>query len=296
MTDAIRPRRSVLYVPGSNARALEKAKSLAADCLILDLEDSVAPDAKAEARRTIAEVVGAGGFAHQEVVIRVNALSSDWGAEDLRMAAAAPAHAVLVPKVSQPGDLAAVRAALAAASAPAGLALWAMMETPAGIINAPAICAAAAAPAHALEVLVMGTNDLAKETRAAMTAGRAPMLAWLSASVLAARAYGLDIIDGVYNNFQDAEGFRAECQHGRSLGMDGKTLIHPGQIGPGNEIFSPATAEVDWARRIIAAFEDPANAAKGVISLDGRMVERLHRDMARRTVAIADAIGARSPL
>ncbi len=293
MTDRIRPRRSVLYVPGSNERALEKAKALPTDCLILDLEDPVASEVKAEARANVAKVVGSGGFGYRETVIRINALSTEWGHRDLRMATAAGADSILVPKVSSASDIVAVRSALAAAEARSGTMIWIMMETPLAVLRAEAIAAAAGDPDYPLEVFVMGTNDLAKESRAAMTAGRAPMLAWLSTSVLAARAYGLDIVDGVYNNFKDAEGFRAECEHGRSLGMDGKTLIHPGQIEACNEVFSPNQEDVAWSRRIIAAFEEPQHARKGAISLDGRMVERLHRDVARRTVAIAEAILAR---
>ena len=290
----IRPRRSVLYMPGSNARALEKAKTIAADALILDLEDAVAPDAKALARDQVCAAVKAGGYGPRELVIRINALGTEWGHADLKMAAAVGAGSILVPKVSAASDLVAVRSALAAAEARSRTVLWIMVETPLAVLRAEAIAAAAADPDYPLEVFVMGTNDLAKESRAAMTAGRAPMLAWLSTSVLAARAYGLDIVDGVYNNFKDGEGFRAECLHGRSLGMDGKTLIHPGQIEACNEVFSPSAEDVAWSRRIIAAFEEPQHARKGAISLDGRMVERLHREVAKRTVAIAEAILARA--
>jgi citrate lyase subunit beta/citryl-CoA lyase len=290
--EQFRPRRSVLYVPGSNERALEKAKGLAADCLILDLEDSVAGEVKEVARATVATVVAKGGFGRQEVVVRVNGLATEWGAADLAMAARCGAAAVLLPKVSSPDDLAAARRALEAAGAPPSLRLWSMIETPLGILRIAEIAAAAAAERHALAVLVMGTNDLAKETRAALAPGREPMLGWLSTGVIAARAYGMDIVDGVYNQHQDAEGFRAECLQGRALGMDGKTLIHPNQVGPCNEVFSPVPDDVALARRIIAAFELPENAAKGAIAIDGRMVERLHRDMARRTVAIAEAIAA----
>ena len=285
-----RPRRSALYMPGSNARALEKAKSLAADCLLFDLEDAVAPDAKAEARGLVCQAVGAGGYGKREVVIRINPLDSEWGAGDLAAAAGTGADAILIPKVEKSADLAAVREGLARANAPRDLALWAMMETPLAVLDAQEIAAAAAAQAYSLEVFVMGTNDLAKETRAELGGDRQPMLAWLSISVAAARAYGLDIIDGVFNDFRDEEGLVAECRQGRALGMDGKTLIHPGQIGPCNAVFSPPDEDVDWARKVIAAFDEPDNRSKGAISVEGRMVELLHADMARRTIAIAEAI------
>jgi len=287
------PRRSVLYMPGSNARALDKARSLPADCLLFDLEDSVAPEEKALARAQVVAAVRAGGYAPREVIIRINAVSSPWGAEDLAAAAGSGADGVLLPKVDGPEGLAEVRAMLADHGAPAGMALWAMMETPLAIIRAHEIAAAAAAERNPLTVFVMGTNDLAKETRAAIAPGRTPMLPWLSTCVLAARAYGLEIIDGVFNDFADDAGFAAECEQGRELGMDGKTLIHPRQIAPCNLAFSPSADEVARAREIIAAFDKPENAGKGAISINGRMVERLHADMARRTVALAGAIAAR---
>lgn len=293
MPTAMRPRRSILYVPGSNARALEKSRALDVDGLILDLEDAVAPEAKSSARDAIAASLAAGGFGHREVAIRINALATEWGAADLAMAAKAGADAVLLPKVFSPGDVVAARGALSAAGAPDRLALWAMMETPLAILNARDIAATARTMRYPLTVFIMGTNDLAKETRGALVAGRAPMLAALSLTVLAARAYGIDVVDGVYNAFQDNDGFRVECAGGRDLGMDGKTLIHPAQVGPCNAVFSPAEAEIGWARRIIAAFDEPSNAGKGAISIEGRLVELLHRDMARRVVAIAEAIGGR---
>ncbi|MGI9384741.1 MAG: HpcH/HpaI aldolase/citrate lyase family protein [Methyloligellaceae bacterium] len=285
-----RPRRSGLYMPGSNARALEKAKTLAADAVIFDLEDAVAPEAKAEARAQACAAVQSGGYGRRELVIRVNAMSSDWGEADVAAAAAARPDAILIPKVQAAGDLATVRTMMDAAGAPPDLALWAMMETPLAILNAHDIAAAAPANRYPLTVFVMGTNDLAKETRAELTADRQPVLAWLSGCVAAARAYRLDILDGVYNNFRDEEGLRRECEQGRALGMDGKTLIHPGQIGPCNEIFSPGTEEIDWSRKVLAAFAEPENRGKGVITVEGRMVELLHAEMARRTVAIAEAI------
>ncbi|MEZ5922760.1 MAG: CoA ester lyase [Hyphomicrobiaceae bacterium] len=290
MTDPIRPRRSVLYVPGSNARALEKAKSLAADALILDLEDSVAPDAKDEARELVRKAVSAGGYGAKEVVIRANAPGTEWGLADIGMAATSGANALLIPKVSTPADLEAVRQLLARTGSAPALALWAMIETPLAVLEAGRIAAAARHTSYPLEVLVLGTNDLAKETRAALLPGRQPMLAWLSITVAAGRAHGLDTIDGVYNAFQDLDGFRTECEQGRTLGMDGKTVIHPGQIGVANEIFSPTPQEIAAAEKIVAAFERPENAGKGAISIDGRMVERLHRDMALQVLAIRTAI------
>jgi citrate lyase subunit beta / citryl-CoA lyase len=289
----IRPRRSVLYMPGGNARALEKARALPADALILDLEDAVAPETKLEARERVADAVASGGYGAREVVIRVNAIETPWGTGDLEAAIAAGPDAILVPKVSRPGDIVSVAKILQAREAPARIGLWAMMETPAAILNASEIAAAACDPSSRLRCLVLGTNDLLKETRARADGGRFAVTPWLSTCVLAARASGLDVLDGVYNDFKDEDGFRAECEQGRSLGMDGKTLIHPAQIATCNEIFSPSADEVEWSQSIIAAFERPENAAKGVITLDGRMVERLHLVMARRTVAIAETIRKR---
>ncbi len=290
----IRPRRSALYMPGSNARAIEKARSLPADAIILDLEDSVAPDQKANARDQVCAAMRAGGFGQRETIIRINGLESEWGKADLAAAGAAGPDAILLPKVSTPGDITMAARELNDAGAPAHTRIWAMIETPLGILNVDAIARTAADPAARLAVFIMGTNDIAKETRARILPGRAPMLGWLTTCVLAARAYGLDILDGVYNQLADADGLRAECEQGRDIGMDGKTLIHPNQIPVANEIFAPPEAEIEWARRIIAAFDLPENAARGAISLDGKMVERLHADMARRTLAIAEAVAARS--
>jgi citrate lyase subunit beta/citryl-CoA lyase len=288
----IRPRRSVLYMPGANERALEKAKTLPADALILDLEDSVAPEAKETARRQVCAGVSGGGYGNREVVIRINGLDTPWGSADLEAAARVPADAILVPKVSEPaGILNAARMVKSAGSREA-LRLWAMVETPAAILNIREIAAVAADPASRLACFVMGTNDLIKESRARPLDGRIAVIPWLAITVLAGRANGIDIIDGVYNDFRDMQGFRAECEQGRTLGMDGKTLIHPAQIEPCNEVFSPSADEIGRARRIIAAFAQEENAARGVITVDGRMVERLHLDMARRTVAIGEAIGA----
>ncbi|HWK40224.1 MAG TPA: CoA ester lyase [Hyphomicrobium sp.] len=288
----VRPRRSVLYMPGANARALEKAKSIPADALILDLEDSVAPEGKTAARDGVCEAVRGGGYGRRELVIRVNAIETAWGMDDLRAAASVEPDAILVPKVSNPGDIVTVAKVLGAINAPAKVRLWAMMETPSSVLNAREIAALGADPENRLSCLVMGTNDLLKESRARALHNRVAVVPWLAMTIVAARAYGLDILDGVYNDYRDDIGFREECEHGRTLGMDGKTLIHPSQVGPCNEIFSPTVEEVSWARKIIAAFEEPANRAKGVITLEGKMVERLHLVMARRTVAIADAIEA----
>lgn len=285
-----RPRRSALYMPGANGRALEKAKTLAADVVILDLEDSVAPDGKDEAREKVTEAVRTGGYGKREVVIRTNGLDTEWGEADLRAAAAAGPDAVLIPKVATAETVRQARALVAESGAAKAPALWAMIETPLAILNVQEIAASASAESAPLQVFVMGTNDLAKESRAALTHARAAMLPWLTTALAAARAYGLDILDGVYNAFRDADGFAKECAQGVLLGMDGKTLIHPDQIDEANRAFSPDGDDVAWARRVMAAFEEPENAGKGVITLDGAMVERLHAEMASRTVAIADAI------
>jgi citrate lyase subunit beta/citryl-CoA lyase len=279
---AFRPRRSVLYMPGANARALEKAKTLPVDAVILDLEDSVAPDAKAEARATACAAVVEGGYGRREVVLRVNGLDTPWGEADMAAAVAARPDAILVPKVSTAADV--TRAAALAK----GLPLWVMIETPLAILNLKEI--GAAARAANLTCLVLGTNDLLKETRMKAGEARAALLPTLSHTVLAARAFGLDCIDGVYNDFRNEQGFAAECEQGVQLGMDGKTLIHPAQIDDCNRIFSPSPAEVDWAHKVIAAFALPENGAKGVITVDGKMVERLHLAMAERVDTLARAI------
>jgi citrate lyase subunit beta/citryl-CoA lyase len=289
----IRPRRSVLYMPGSNARAIEKARTLPADAVILDLEDSVAPDGKAAARTQVMEAVIAGGFGTREVIVRINGLDTEWWLDDLNAVAKAKPDAVLVPKVSRPGHLEDVAERLVDISADHKIKVWAMMETPLAMLNARDIAAAAKDVETRLSAFVMGTNDLAKDTRARITPGRAPMLPWLMGCVAAARAFGIDILDGVYNDLGNAEGFAQECAQARDMGFDGKTLIHPNQIEPCNVAFSPSDDDVALARKIIAAFGLPENKDKGVVQLDGRMVERLHADMARRTVAIAEAIEAR---
>ena len=290
----IRPRRSVLYMPGSNARALEKAKTLPADGLILDLEDSVAPEAKEAARQQVTDAVKAGGFGPREVFIRVNGVDTPWHAEDLNAAAQAAPDAILIPKVSNPETLEMVGRRLLDMHSNHKTRVWAMIETPLAIFNILSIAAEARDSESRLGGFVMGTNDLAKDTRARLVSGRAPMLSWLSTCVAAARIHGIVILDGVYNDIADADGFEKECAQGVELGFDGKTLIHPNQIEPCNKAFSPSEQEVVMARKMIAAFDLPENKSRGVVSIDGRMVERLHADMARRTVAIAEAIAGRS--
>ena len=286
----IRPRRSVLYMPGSNARALEKAKALAVDGIILDLEDSVSPEAKEAARQQAADAVKAGGFGQREVFIRVNSVDTPWHADDLSAAAHAAPDAILVPKVSSADTLELIGRRLLDMGTDHKTRVWAMIETPLAIFNILSIAAAARDSETRLSGFVMGTNDLAKDTRARLVPGRAPMLPWLSLCVAAARIYGIDILDGVYNDIGNADGFTKECAQGVELGFDGKTLIHPNQIEACNKAFSPSQAEVEQARKLIAVFDLPENKGKGVVSIDGRMVERLHAEMARRTVAIAEAI------
>ena len=285
----VRPRRSVLYMPGSNARALEKARELPADGLILDLEDAVAPEAKAQAREAIVKALKT-GFGDREVLVRINGLDTRWWVEDLDAVVGGRPDAVLVPKISDPHQLQDLAARLVDMGTDPHVRVWAMMETPLAMLNAGQIAAAALDSETRLSGFVMGTNDLAKDTRARLVPGRAPMLPWLMTCVAAARAYSLDILDGVYNDLGNTEGFIEECKQARDLGFDGKTLIHPRQIEPCNEAFSPTPDEVTAARKLIAAFDLPENDNKGVIQIDGRMVERLHAEMARRTVAIADAI------
>ena len=289
-----RPRRSVLYMPGSNAKALAKASTLPADALILDLEDSVAPDQKITARERVVQAVRSGGFGGREVVIRVNGPHTPWGEDDLVAACTANPDAILLPKVDGPGAVMVAARILRETETPERTRIWAMMETPNAILNAGSIAAVAADPSSRLAVMVMGLNDLAKETRAKLTPGRPTMTAWLASCVVAARAHGVDILDGVYNDIQDLDGFRLECLQGRDMGLDGKTLIHPSQVDICNAVFAPTSAEIESAAAIIDAFALPENAGKGVIQLNGRMVELLHADMARRTLAIADAIAARN--
>lgn len=286
----IRPRRSALYMPGSNERALEKGKSLATDVIIFDLEDAVAPEMKQQAREQVQDALRAGGYGAKELVIRVNGLETPWFTDDLKSAISAEPDAILVPKISTARDVNDIRTALADANAPAGLDMWAMMETPLAMLNALEIAASGPSDTHCLQAFVMGTNDLAKETGAALKPGREPMLAWLSTCVAAARAFDIQILDGVYNDFKDETGFKTECEQGRDLGMNGKTLIHPNQLAPCNEIFSPSKEEVDWSQKIINAFRQAENQDKGAITVEGKMVELLHKSMAEQTVAIATAI------
>ncbi len=283
----IRPRRSVLYMPGSNPRVLEKARGLPADALIFDLEDAVAPEAKETARQQVAAALAEGGYAPRERIVRINAPGTEWFEADLEMVIEIRPDALLLPKVARPADI----HRLAGPLAEAGIALWAMMETPLAVLNARDI--AATAEETPLSCLVMGTNDLARETGASLAEGRLAFRPWLATCVAAARAFGLSVIDGVYNDFRDEEGFAAECRQGRLMGFDGKTVIHPAQIGPANAIFAPTDEEVAWAERIVAAFARPENAGKGAISIDGRMVERLHLEIAGRTLALARAIRER---
>lgn len=290
MSTPIRPRRSVLYMPGANPKALEKAKTLPADTLIFDLEDAVAPEAKAEARANVIAALSGGGYGKREIVVRVNGLASEWGAEDVRAAARAKPHGVLFPKINDGADVEACERALREAGAPPETAIWVMIETPLSILNIKDI--AAAAKKTRLTAFVMGTNDLAKETRAQQTLARTAFVPSLTLAILAARAYGVVAIDGVFNDIADEAGFRTICQQGLELGFDGKTLIHPSQIEPCNAIFAPPAEEVSFARDIIAAFAAPENAGKGVLKVNGKMTELLHLEQAKRTVAVAEAIGA----
>jgi citrate lyase subunit beta/citryl-CoA lyase len=279
-------------MPGANAKALEKAKSLAADVLILDLEDSVAPEAKAEARAQVAATVKGGGYGKREVVVRVNALATPWAWDDIAVACAAGPDGVLAPKVESGGQVAELDDALSAVGFPREAGLWVMIETPRAIFSLPEI--AEAARGTRLCAFVLGLNDLAKETRARPTSGRAAFHAAMSLALTAGRAAGISVIDGVYNDIADAAGFEAECRQGLEFGFDGKTLIHPSQIDVCNAVFAPTDEEIARARAVIAAFALPENAGKGVIKVDGRMTELLHLEEARRVVAVAEAISQRA--
>ena len=283
------PRRSVLYMPGANDKALEKARTLPTDAIIFDTEDSVAPDMKEVAREKVATAVGSGGYGGRELTIRVNSIDTEWFEADVRSASAAGPSGIVVPKVSTAADVATIERLMESAGAPDHTRIWAMLETPAAIENAVAIATAS----ERLAVLVMGTNDLAKELQAALVPGRLPLLWGLARCVNAARFAGKVILDGVYNAIKDADGFAAEARQGAELGFDGKTLVHPTQVDPANEAFAPGADEVDHARRVIEAFEEGIAAGKGVIQLDGKMIENLHVANARRALAIADAISAR---
>jgi citrate lyase subunit beta/citryl-CoA lyase len=282
-----RPRRSVLAMPGSNGRALEKGKTLAADVLMFELEDGVAESAKEIAREQVVAAVKGGGYGAREIVVRVNVFDSPWYAADIAAAAAAGPDAIVIPKANSRDDILRAARDIAAAGAPKETALYAMIETPRALFDLEKITSAAEeAP---LAAIVLGPNDIAKSTRARLTPGRPALISWLSSAVLAARLHGVDIVDGIYNDFNDAEGLRREAEQGRDLGMDGKMLIHPSQIAIVNEVFAPSPAEIEFARRVVEIFDAPENAAIGVAQIDGRMVERLHLDGARRTLALAAA-------
>ena len=286
MPATFRPRRSVLYMPGSNARAQEKAKSLPADAIILDLEDAVSPDAKAEARNMVCASVTGGGYGGREMIIRVNGLDTPWGEDDIKAAAQAGPDAILIPKVESAQMVHDALARMDAAGAPETTALWCMMETPRGILRAEEI--ASASPR--LGGLVMGTSDLVKDVQALHTPMRLPMLTSLALCILAGRAEGLAVLDGVYLGLKDPEGFRAACVQGLELGFDGKTLIHPSQVEPANDVFAPDADEVTHAYKIIEAFAEAEKEGKGVVVVDGNLVENLHVENAKRLVALAEAI------
>ncbi len=288
MVQTVRPRRSVLYMPGSNARAMEKGKGLAADGLILDLEDAVAPDAKLEARRLVVEAVRGGGYGRRELFVRTNGLNTSWGHEDLLAAATAGADAVLLPKVESPDTVRQAETILRGAGAPESLAIWCMIETPLGVLNVKEIAGSSAR----LGGFVMGTSDLAKDLRCHHTRDRLPLITGLGLSLLAARAYGLGILDGVFLDLNDEDSFYYACKQGVELGFDGKTLIHPKTIEAANKAFSPSQVEIAHARRIIEAYGAAAAEGRGVVVVDGRLVENLHVEAARRMVALAEAIAA----
>ena len=283
------PRRSVLYVPGSNARAVEKARTVPADAVILDLEDAVAPDAKREARQFVCNAVREGGFGQREVVIRVNGLNTPWGYADLVAASTAKADALLLPKTENVESVRQAETVMAANDAPDDLSIWCMMETPRAILNAEAI--AGASPR--VRCFVMGTSDLTKDLHALHTRDRLPMMTALGLCLLAARAFNLAILDGVHLDLEDIEGFERACAQGRDLGFDGKTLIHPKTIDVANRIFAPTAAEIDWSRRIIAAHAEAAKQGRGIVVVDGKLIENLHVLNARRVVELADAIEAK---
>jgi len=287
-----RPRRSFLFMPGSNLRAHEKGRNLPADGLILDLEDSVAPEAKASARDQIAQTLATGGFGRREMLIRTNGLDTPWWADDVAMAGRAMPDGILVPKVSSAAELKAIADTLSGIGADPGIKVWAMIETARAVLHAEELAAASRDVNRRLAGFVFGPNDISRETRIRMQPGRAAMIPMMTHCILATRAHGLEILDGPYSDFSNVDGFALECAQARDLGFDGKTLIHPGQIGACNAIFTPPAEEVAHARRIIAEFERPENAARGAIQIDGQMVERLHAEMARRTIAIADAMAA----
>jgi citrate lyase subunit beta/citryl-CoA lyase len=286
MPIAVRPRRSVLYMPAANTRALEKARSLPADGLIFDLEDAVSPDAKDAARANACAAAGSGQYGKREIVIRANALSTPWGQADLAAIAKSGAHAALLPKVDDADDVHDALGALDRAGAPASMMLWCMIETPKAILRLEQIAGAS----ERVACFVMGTNDLVKDLRAQFTPDQIAVLSFLSQTVLVARAYGKVVLDGVYNDIQNLDGFKAQCRQGLAMGFDGKTLVHPSQVEPCNEIFAPSAHEVERARKIIAGFNQAKADGKGVVMVDGRMVEALHVELAQRTLQLDDAI------
>jgi|TARA_R100001143_G_scaffold21470_1_gene22799 citrate lyase subunit beta/citryl-CoA lyase len=277
-------------MPGANERALEKAKTLPADTVIMDLEDAVAPEAKETARDTIRAAVTAGGYGHREIVVRMNGLDTEWGQADLKMAVEAGAHALLAPKVIDGSDIDRLDDAMSLAGAPAEMGLWVMIEMPKAILNIQDI--AEAVGRTRMTTFVMGTNDLAKEYRARMTPDRLAFQTALGMSMAAARAYNIVAIDGVYNDIKNEQGLIDECEQGRDLGFDGKTLIHPSQLDTANRVFAPSPHDVEHAQAVIEAFADPQNAGKGVLKVNGKMTELLHLDEARRTVTMDEAIRA----
>ncbi len=289
-----KPRRSALFMPASKTRALDKARALPADVLIFDLEDSVAPNLKDEARANAMSAVRGGAYGRQEIVVRINALTSPWYGADIEAVSAAAPEAVLVPKVETVAELQEVGAHLSRHGAPAHLRTWAMIETPRAVLNVAALAdASRTRPETRLSCLVIGPNDIRKDIRALEHVDRLPLLYALQLSVLAARAAGLAILDGVYNNFRDDVGFRRECEQGRLFGMDGKTLIHPAQVDIANQVFAPSPASIAWAQQVIATFQRPENRDAGAVAIEGQMVERLHLEIARQTVAMAEAIAQR---
>lgn len=288
MTTQMRPRRSVLYMPGSNPRALEKAKTLAADGLIFDLEDAVAPDAKAMARDLVAAAIRASGYCRREIIVRVNGLDTPWGRADLAGVATCGAHAVLLPKVESAATIREAETMLRQSGAPDDLAIWCMMETPRGILRAEEV--ATACPR--VKGFVMGTSDLAKDLHAQHTSDRLPFVAALGHVMLVARAHNLVALDGVHLDLDDEAGFEAQCRQGLAFGFDGKTLIHPKTIATANTVFAPLAGEIAWSRKIIAAHAAATTEGKGVVLVDGKLIERLHVDNAERIVALADAIAA----
>lgn len=287
MAATIRPRRSMLYMPGSNARALEKGRTLAADALILDLEDAVAPDAKETARRRIVEALGAGGYGQREILVRTNGLDSEWGQDDIAAMAKSGADAILLPKVESAEMVRAAEEIMADHGAPAGLAIWCMIETPLGVLHAEEI----AWGSRRMGGFVMGTSDLAKDLHCLHTPGRLPFVTSLSLCILAARAHGLAILDGVHLDLADDQGFAESCRQGLEFGFDGKTLIHPRTIEVANEVFAPSADEVAWSEKIIAAHEEATKAGQGVVVVDGRLIENLHVENAKRVVGLAAMIG-----